>query len=130
MRIKRVIADDQLEIESLTKVAGSLPFTFTELLPDGSEGDPIDISGITPRFEITDGDPNNPGSTVYLTLAEGSGITRDDVTGTFTVAVTMAQMDPTGGLAVGNYAFRFLWFEGSECVDRPFYGRWQHVKAR
>lgn len=131
MRIKRVTGEDNLEVESLTGIAGSLPFTFNNIDPDGTVGDPLDISGITPRVEVTTGPPDNPGS-VVVTFAESGGtagctITRDDPTGTFTVAMTD---DAAAALAVADYSFRFLFFEGSECTDRPFYGRWLHRKGR
>lgn len=127
MRIARVVGDDFLDVETLSGVAGSLPFTFDQLDANGAVIGPLDISAITPVLEVTEGDPKNPGPAVYLTLTIGSGITRNNATGTFTVAVTMAQMT---ALALGQYAFRFLFFVGAECTERPFYGRWSHLKAR
>lgn len=126
MRIVAVTGENVVDIDSYTGIAGSIPFQFSQVNADGSEGDPVDISGITPRVEILDGTPEDPG-TVELTLAEGSGITRDNATGTFTIALTMAQ---TSALEVGEYLWRFLFFEVAECTDMPFYGRWTHRRGR
>lgn len=128
MRIEKIVSEDRVDIGTLTGVAGSLPFTFTQLNSDGTEGAPVDITGVTPLVEVTNGPPEIPGNVLLLTLNEGNGgITRDNLTGTFTLHVTMSQMTT---LLLGDYAWRFLFFESAECVDRPLYGAWNHRKGR
>lgn len=117
--------DDRAEIESLVNVAGSIAWQFFQ--PNGTSY--LDISAWTPRLEICGGLPEAPGAVVYTFSILAGNMTRDDATAKITLTFTMAA---ALALPAGDYAFRFLWFRtsDSECLDRPFWGRWRHKLAR
>jgi len=117
--------DDRAAIESLVNVAGSIAWQFLE--PNGTT--PQDISSWTPRLEICGGIPDAPGAVVYTFSVADGNMARNNGTATITLTLSMAA---ALALPAGDYAFRFLWFRtsDSECLDRPFWGRWRHKLAR